>query len=183
MIPAMENRHSGFTVVELLITMVLAGLLLALAIPSYSRFVASSRVLDQTNELVAALTLGRSEAIRRNATITLCRTSTAVSVDCPGTDANWTNWVLMTAGGTVVRRGTFNDFGGSQVVRSSLTNERVDFGSDGLGRTGGALLSADPLNPHFFIVCSKRYSNENIRRLTLGGGSRISNTRESGTCS
>ena len=52
-----------------------------------------------------------------------------------------------------------------------------------LARTGGVLVSPDPDDPHFFMVCSTKYDNDNIRRLELGAGSRVSTIRDSGTCS
>jgi type IV fimbrial biogenesis protein FimT len=183
MIPAMKNHQSGFTLMELMTTVVLAGIVLAMAVPSYSRFVASSRVSDQSGELVSALMFARSEAIRRNATITLCRAASDSATDCATANANWGNWIVRTGAGTVLRRGTFNDFGNTQVVSSTLSNESIAFGPDGLARTGGVLVSPDPDDPHFFMVCSTKYDNENIRRLELGAGSRVSTIRESGTCS
>lgn len=188
MIPSMRNAQFGFTLMELMVTVVLAGLLLAMAVPSYSRFVAGSRVTDQTYDLIGALNLGRSEAIRRNANITLCRAADDVATTCATGGANWQAWVLRTAGGEVLRRGTFNNFGNTQHVSSTLTDESIVFGADGLARTGGVLVGGTVDNAgvdtatHSFTICSTRYDNENIRTLTLGNSSRISTTRESGTC-
>jgi type IV fimbrial biogenesis protein FimT len=183
MIRSMKTPQSGFTLIELMTALIVAGLVLAMAVPSYSRFVASSHVVDQTNELIGAVNLGRSEAIRRNTTLTLCRAASDVATTCATSDANWGFWILRTAGGTVLRRGTFNNYGGTQVVSSSLNSESIAFSPDGLARTGGALVNAADDDAHFFIVCSSKYDNENMRRLTLGSGSRITTTRESGTCS
>jgi len=145
--------------------------------------VANSRIVDQTNDLVGAVTIARSESIRRNGGITLCRTASAVSTTCATADANWQNWILLTTGGTVLRRGSFNTYGNTQRVSSSFTSESIGFSSDGLARTGGALVNAADTDAHFFIVCSTRVTADNIRRLVLGAGSRITTTRESGTCS
>lgn len=178
MIAGMKNRHSGFTTMELLTTVVLAGVVLAMGIPSYSRFVASSRVTEQTTELMGVLNLGRSEAIRRNQTLTFCRATSATATACDGTNTNWQHWILRTGTGVVLRRGVLNTYGGNHLVNSTLTSESMDFGPDGLSRTGGALV-----NGQQFTVCSKKYDNENIRTLTLGASSRISTVRGSGTCS
>jgi type IV fimbrial biogenesis protein FimT len=178
----MKNPRRGFTLIELMITLALAGLLLTLAAPAFNTFVASSRVMEQTNELVAALSFARSESVKRNATIFVCRAESETATDCAG-DGTWRNFMITTAvtAGTIIRRGTLDGFGNTHFVQSSLMNERVAFGSDGFARNGsstGALLTGES-----FTVCSTRYSKENIRRLTLGAGSRISTTRESGTCS
>lgn len=178
MIPAMKNRHSGFTTMELLTTVVLAGVVLALGVPSYARFVASSRVTEQTTDIIGVLNLGRSEAIRRNQTLTFCRAADATTTACATADAIWQHWILRTPTGEVLRRGSLNTYGGNHLVNSTLTNESIDFGPDGLSRTGGTLV-----NGHRFTICSKKYDNENIRTLTLGASSRISTVRSSGTCS
>ena len=167
---------------ELLTTVVLAGIVVALAIPSYSRFVASSRVTDQTYELVGALNFARSEAIRRNATLTLCRAADDTATACTEGD-NWGSWILRTNAGAVLRRGTFDDFGDTLRVSASLTEDRIAFSPDGLARTGGVLLNSSDDDAHFFLICSTRYSSENVRRLTLGASSRITTTRESAACS
>lgn len=172
----------GFTLIEILVTVTLAGLLLTLAVPAFTNIVASSRVMDQTNELVAALNFARSEAVKRNATIIVCRTASETATNCAG-NGTWRYFMITTAptAGTVIRRGRLDEFGNTQYVQSSLTNERVIFGPDGLARNGSA--TGPLMSGESFTVCSTRYTQENIRRLTLGAGSRISTTRESGTCS
>lgn len=186
---AMKTRQAGFTLIELMTTLVVAGLVLAMAVPSYSRFVASSRLVEQTNDLIGALNIGRSEAIRRNATVTLCRAASDAATTCATSDANWGNWILLTAGGTVLRRGVLNNYDNTLRVSSTLASESIVFGADGLSRTGGALVggtvdnSGDDTASHSFTICSTKLATENIRTLTLGNSSRITTTRETGTCS
>lgn len=165
---------------ELMTALTIAGILLAMAVPSFTRLLNTNRVADQTNELVGALTLGRSESIRRNANVTLCRVASATDEDCLTGNGSWVNWILRT-NGAVLRRGTFQTFGNSLHVNSNLTDEQIQFSSDGLARTGGVLVGS-ATDPHVLLVCSGRLDGENARRLTLGASSRITTTRETATC-
>lgn len=173
---------------ELLTTVVIAGILMAMAVPSFNRMVAGNRIVDQTNDLVAALNFGRSESIRRNAPLTFCRAATPDADECATADADWENWIIVTAGGEVLRRGAFRRHGGTQRVSSTLDDQSIVFSPDGLARTGGALVggtvNADGTDSavHAFTVCSSRLPQDNIRVLTLGSSSRVSTTRESGEC-
>jgi type IV fimbrial biogenesis protein FimT len=119
-------RNAGFTLIELMTTVSVAGVLLAIAIPAFTNFVASSRLSEQTNELVGALNMGRSEAIKRNRNVTFCRVATNTAPSCAGA-GNWRFWVLRTTGvgGAVLRRGVLDDHGGSVTVTSTLTSDQM----------------------------------------------------------
>ncbi len=78
------NRQQGFTLIELLVTIAVLGLLLGIAVPSFQDMLRNSKVTSITNELVASLQMARSEALRRNATVVLCRADTALT-NCAGT--------------------------------------------------------------------------------------------------
>ncbi len=64
----------GFTLVELLVVMTIGAILVAAAVPSMSYFIATTRSSNATNTMVASFELARSEAIRRNTIVSVCRT-------------------------------------------------------------------------------------------------------------
>jgi type IV fimbrial biogenesis protein FimT len=66
-------RSRGFTLVELLVVMTISAILIAAAVPSFVWFIATNRVSDSTNTLLAGLQMARSEAIRRNLVVVACR--------------------------------------------------------------------------------------------------------------
>lgn len=95
----MERR--GFTLVELLIVLAVGSILLAIAIPGYGFLVNTNRLATMTNELVSVLQLARSEAIKRGARVTVCKTSNtgAITPACDAT-ADWhEGWLVFVDGG------------------------------------------------------------------------------------
>ncbi|MDC0663031.1 GspH/FimT family pseudopilin [Marinobacter sp. SS21] len=88
------NRSSGFTIIELMLTLLVVGMLAVLAMPMFDRTIQESRIVSQTNELTSHLGFARSEAAKRpNATITLCPSNDNTS--CIATN-NWEGgWIAM----------------------------------------------------------------------------------------
>ncbi|WP_439107208.1 GspH/FimT family pseudopilin [Congregibacter sp.] len=83
-INAQLKLAKGFTLVELMIVIVIIAILLTVAAPSFRNFVAQQRLRSASMDLRMALTMARSEAVKRNANVTLARI-----------DGDWSNgWVV-----------------------------------------------------------------------------------------
>lgn len=76
----------GFTLLELLATMVVLAVLVGVAIPGMTELVRNNRVTAQTNELVTTLNFARTEAIKRGR---------RVQVEVTGTATGWTGTVTV----------------------------------------------------------------------------------------
>jgi len=68
------RTDSGFTLIELMITLVVAAVLLAWAVPSFQRFVERTTLTSATNSWVGTINLARNEAVTRGQRVTVCRT-------------------------------------------------------------------------------------------------------------
>lgn len=186
--PASAPRRTatGFTLVEMVVTIMIASILIMMGAPAFNRIVMNSRLASQTNDLITAVQVARSEAIKRNAGLQLCRVASDASTTCANGNGAWEHWIVRTLAGsgadTIVRRGLVNTYGGTLTVRSTFSNDTVTFGSDGLARSGGNLVNANDDDAQGFRVCSSAGSDENIRRLAMGAGSRLSTVKESGEC-
>ena len=85
---------SGFTLVETMIVIAVAGILMAIALPNFTTWIASERVRGAANDLYAGLMMARSEAMKRNVQVDVSRTS--------GGLADWSaGWSVKLAAGTV----------------------------------------------------------------------------------
>lgn len=64
-----HRQLRGFTLTELMVTVSIMGILLALGLPSMADWIANSRIRSSSDSILAGLQLARAEAIRRNANI------------------------------------------------------------------------------------------------------------------
>jgi type IV fimbrial biogenesis protein FimT len=102
----MENRHTGFTLFELMVGLAIMGILVSLAVPSFLEYGRNTRVIAAQNDLVTAFHYARNQAIRRSSPVSVCATSNFISC---ANSTFWDNgWLAFTdASGTVgVRDGT-----------------------------------------------------------------------------
>ena len=87
-------RQRGFTLIELIVTLSIAAILLTVAVPNFITFVQNNRLASQANDFVTMLNYARSEAVKRNQTITVCSSTTGTS--CAGS-ATWDSGLLVFA--------------------------------------------------------------------------------------
>lgn len=83
------NRESGFTLIELIVTVAVLAILLFVAVPNFSGFVSDSRVEATKNKLISSVAHARSEAITRGERVVICRKNQNANT-CAGTNQNGT---------------------------------------------------------------------------------------------
>jgi type IV fimbrial biogenesis protein FimT len=91
----MKQAARGFTVIELMTTITVAGVLLAVGIPSFREITRNNRVTSAQNDLVTALTLARSEALRQATPVSVCASANGTSCLSGSGPTDWsTGWIV-----------------------------------------------------------------------------------------
>ena len=146
-----------------MVTIAVVAVLLGLAVPSMSDFIARNRVGTQMNDLLADIHFARTEAVKRASTVTICNSSSKTAC----TDSSWND-------GWIVRLDTtpFEVLRATKAVASSVTLtptfaaafvNRIQFQPSGTVAVGAE---------GFFTLCNSKIKEG--RRLTIsntGSGS------------
>lgn len=82
---------AGFTLIELMVTVSVAAILLAIGVPSFNGFVLNQRVKNASFDIYSMLTYARSEAIKRNNNVTVT-----------AANGGWQNGWSIASGGAVI---------------------------------------------------------------------------------
>ena len=148
------RRRAGFTLIELMVVLGIVAVLAGLAAPSFAAMTLRSRLSAQANEAVSAALLARSEAIKRNTTVSMCVSSNGATCGTGGWEqgylvmCNTTDNVSCNDAGTdtLVLRQTPAMTAGLKMTETAGLN-RVVFQPTGVGATMGTwtICSAAPL--------------------------------------
>lgn len=167
---SVSRFDSGFTLIELMITVAILALVAAVAIPSFNSLTQGNRLTNSANQMLSAFKTARSEAIKRSQTTQLCPTVDGATCT---ESANWQNW-LITIGNEIVAQG--RTVSGIEVTGPSNTG--IFFTSNGLVRDKNGVGIASAMR-----VCSTSSSvSENTRTLSFVAGGGISITRGVTSC-
>jgi len=67
----MRSAARGFSLIELMVVVAIAAIMAGIAVPSFKGFVSGQRVKTAASDFVMAAIFARSEAIKRNANVTI----------------------------------------------------------------------------------------------------------------
>ncbi|WP_147653237.1 GspH/FimT family pseudopilin [Vulcaniibacterium gelatinicum] len=178
-------RHErGFTLVELMITLAVAAIILALAVPGFQAVINGNRLTAAANELLAALQTARIEAVRYHQRTVLCLSAnahTATPGCAPAGATGLDGWIAFvdrdrdrnySAGTDTLLRVTRAP-GGIRLLASPAVPApgRVTFRPDGFApdAAGTGLLTAA-----ISVCLPTTRPAQNVRRVVIGAGSRMS---------
>jgi prepilin-type N-terminal cleavage/methylation domain-containing protein len=79
-LPLVANKGiRGFTLMELMITLVVAAILGAVAVPNIRTFIQNARITSQSNDLLADLAYAHDEAQNKRKNVVICRSINATA--------------------------------------------------------------------------------------------------------
>lgn len=115
--PRWGNKTLGFTLLELMVAVCIAGVLAAIALPSYRNYVIETRITGRAQFMAESIHMAQIQAIERYEPVTLCPSLS--DTDCDGT--SWQDgWIVFADNGTP---GTVD--GDDEILR---TSQRYDDG-------------------------------------------------------
>ncbi len=83
----------GFTLIELMVALAVVAVVVTFAGPSFADFIDRQRQVTGANQLVLALSLARSESVKRNQSVTFCKSVDGQS--CAGASTGWeAGWIV-----------------------------------------------------------------------------------------
>lgn len=113
------KKYSGLTLVELLATLVIAGVLVALALPSFRGLLVRRAVEATTADLLTDFSYARGEALKRGHSVTICRSTSGTA--CEPSDGSWhVGWIV------------FDDLDGDERVDAGEVVLRVHAAAPGI---------------------------------------------------
>lgn len=166
----MKNRSliksSGLTLIELLVVLAIAAVLAQIALPDFSDIIKNNRSAARINELQTSLTFARSEAVKRNSAVSLCKSTDGAS--CQNTGDIWqTGWIVFVDqnnNGTVDSGDEVLSLHGSSTEKFTMTFAPARVTYQGVG------LATQGLNSTY-VLCDDRGA-EKAKGLIIGAGGR-----------
>lgn len=180
----MFKKLNGFTLIELMVTLAVLGIVIGVAIPSFTRQVLNNRSLTLGSDLVTAFNFAREEAVKRGSRVSICPSTDGLTC-LSGT--NWARgWMVFADGaltdGAAVIIATplrhWNDLDPNAVITAT---RQVDGTAIGFARfTGVGMLArtnATDASARLFTLHIKGCNGAARSSITLGLAGMINSTR------
>jgi type IV fimbrial biogenesis protein FimT len=119
-----RSSNRGFTLIELMVTIVIVGVLASIALPSFSEFIKRGQVRTAAESVQNGLQLARGEAVRRNEKITFTL----------GASSGQTSWVVTDSSGSEIQKSRASGEGSAVVTAANTPATASSSTFNGYGR-------------------------------------------------
>ena len=161
-----SKKHSGFTLVELMVTVAILAIVTAVALPNFGDFIRKTKVDNEISELHRLLLTARNTAINTDQNVTICAIGTGSK--CTG-GSGWKNDIVvfidansnstLDAGEEVIRRKEAAD-----------SNDRMEFTSASIIYTPSGRTTVDTSGT--FKYCPKEHVDDS-RGIEVSASGRV----------
>jgi len=142
----LPRRLRGIALIELMITVAILAILAAIAAPNFRDMIVRNRLASASNDLLLSLQTARSEAIRLNSTVTVCRSNNGTDCTAGGWEQGWIVFHNRDSDGVVDKPAeavlrVWPTFGANFSVNTSAAiGARIDFDARGHALQTGHLI-------------------------------------------
>lgn len=157
-----QSAHSGFSLLELMLTVSIATILMVVGVPSYKYVTNSNRVSGEINALLGDMQFARVEAVKEGLSVKICPAQNDTATTCNATTAWGGGWIVLsnaaaTSGTAIVlrRQMPFANFNSSDTI-TATTQQSVVFNREGFATnvaTPANFSLHDPTNNTAYIRC------------------------------
>ncbi len=149
-----HSRLRGFTLPEILISLGVISVILSMAVPSLSHMIRDNRLVTHLNNVVSDIHYARSEAVKREVRVIMCRSATVTATvpSCGGTNYDWSSGYIIfaddgrylnntyqAATDTLLRRGMPSD-DDVRMRTNGNWNNNLEINPDGSTNEGGVAI-------------------------------------------
>lgn len=160
------NKNKGFSLIELLVSLAILGILLAVSLPNFQDTIESNVTNSQAKLFITTLNLARSEAIKRGRNVGICPSNDGLDCDAASWSTGWVVFVDVNGdsdgasgsidGGDIIIR-VFDALGASSVL--TVTTNYMEYNSLGFSATAGL---------QTMLLCPATANSANARSVEIG---------------
>jgi len=167
------RRARGFTLLELMTTITIVAVLLAIGVPSMRSMIQRNRVSSANNDLAASIAYARTTAINRGQLVSMCPSADGNSCTSAGQDFE-PGWIVYTYPAGAASANKAYDSSTATLLRAvdqrtgvsihALQSQVITFGLQGQLRPGTALV---------FLTCARSGDSGIGTSTTMAPGNRL----------
>jgi type IV fimbrial biogenesis protein FimT len=139
-----------------MVVLTIMAVLLGIGVPSFKNIALNSKLSSYTNDFIASVNQARSEAFKRNATVSLCASANGTS--CSSTGGWEQGWIILFGSTAIAKHEAIQ-----QGFLMSGSVNKIDFDPTGLGATSATI-----------TVCSLTPRGDQERSILVSASGRTS---------